>query len=222
MRRFLLAAVLMTVLLFATTAAAEDYNQVRSHKPYSWTGFYFGFQGSYMKGTSDWLPEGSAQHLKNDTEGGMGGFYIGYMYQTPVKLVVGIEAETNYGRLSSSSSCPNPAYACHTDINWIASMHGRLGYALGRFMPYVTIGWAYAGADTYVTYLPTGEEYGSTNAYLGWTPGVGFEFAVTNNFLIRGEYAYYDFGRRSATIQGDEADIRLANHEFKFDLGLKV
>ncbi|MRR18227.1 MAG: porin family protein [Deltaproteobacteria bacterium] len=207
-------------MLFAINASAQDHDQVRSYRPYSWTGFYFGFQGSYLKGTSDWAPEGTALRLKNDTEGGMGGFYIGYLYQTPVKIVVGVEAETNYGRLSNSSACPNPSYSCHTEVNWIGSLRGRLGYALGRFMPYVAIGWAYAGADTYVTYLPTGDDFGSSNSYLGFTPGAGLEFAVTNNFLIRGEYAYYDFGRRSATIQGDEVDIRLANHAFKLGVGL--
>ncbi|MEE9910825.1 MAG: porin family protein [Deltaproteobacteria bacterium] len=221
MRKILLAMVCMIIMLFAAHAPAEDVNQAQSYKPYSWSGFYFGFQGSYQPGTSDWEPDGSPICIKNDTRGGMGGFYIGYLYQTPVKIVVGIEAEANYGRVSGSSACPNPTYSCHTEMSWIGSTRGRFGYALGRFMPYVSIGWAYAGADTYVTYLPTGEDFGSLNSYLGWTPGAGFEFAVTDNFLIRGEYAYYDFGKRKVDIDDVDTNVRLTNHAFKLGLGLK-
>ncbi|MRR16979.1 MAG: porin family protein [Deltaproteobacteria bacterium] len=221
MRRLSWAVILMTVLLFAAQAAAESGRGVRSRTSYNWTGFYFGFQGSYMRGTSEWAPEEVPLRLTNNTEGGMGGFYIGYLYQTPVKLVVGFEVDANYGRLSSSSVCPNPSYSCHTEIDWIGSGHGRLGIALGRFLPYVTIGWTYAGADTYVTYEPTRREYGSAGTYLGWTPGVGIEFAASEHLLIRAEYAYYDFGKKNVWIENSDTAVRLENHAFKLGLGLK-
>ena len=221
MKKIYFPAVLMMVILITTSALAGDYDNVQPYKPYRWTGFTFGFQGAFIAGNSEWKPDSTNQRFKHNTDGWVGGFYIGYQYQMPFKLVVGIETETNYGRVSGSSSCPNTNFSCHSDIHWIGSTRGKFGYALGRFMPYATIGWAYAGVDTYTRHLPTGRESGSTNSYLGWTPGVGLDIAVTDNFLIRGEYTYYDLGRREVTIDNVDTEIRLTNHAFKFGMGFK-
>lgn len=218
MKRLLFIILLLMAVMMATNASAQS----SAYKPYSWTGFYLGFQGSYNIGNSKWETNYSNDRVDQKVEGGMGGFFMGYNFQTDSKMVIGFEWETNYGRVEGSSSCPNSSYACKTDIYWIGALKGRFGYAFDRFLPYVTVGWAYANADTHVKYLPTGREYGSTSGYYGFTPGIGLEFAVTKNFLLRAEYSYYYFFRSSTdTYYYDTTDVWIDNSAFKAGLSFK-
>ncbi|MCE5211005.1 MAG: outer membrane beta-barrel protein [Deltaproteobacteria bacterium] len=218
MKRILFSIILCTVMVVSTNALAQN----QSYKPYNWTGLYFGLQGSYLTGDSEWESHYSGSRLDHNIDGGMGGFFIGYNYQTPFKLVVGIETEMNFGRVDGSSICPNSSYSCHTDVNWIGSTHGRFGYALDRFLPYVTIGWAYGGAETYMKHLSTGREYGSDNGYFGFTPGIGFEFAITKNLLVRAEYSFYYFFKSGDEYDYyDDTDVQIDASAFKVGLSFK-
>ncbi len=53
-----------------------------------------------------------------------------------------------------------------------------------------------AGQIRTTTYIATGQEYGETNSYFGWTPSAGLDFAITNNLKARLEYSYYDLGKK--------------------------
>ena len=72
------------------------------------------------------------------------------------------------------------------------SIRARAGVALDRALIYVTGGGAFASfTNTYSSFLG----YNSIGKSLaGWTPGAGLEFAVTNNWSIRAEYRYADYG----------------------------
>ncbi len=205
------------MLAASVNASAQD----SSTAPFKWTGFYFGFQGSYHTGQSDWEMDYGSDRINHSLNGGMGGFYLGYAFQTAPGIVAGIETEMNYGRLDGSSSCPNSSYSCHTDVSWIGSTRGRFGYAVGRFLPFVTIGWAYAGADTYVKSLSSGREYGKYHGYFGFTPGAGFELAITNNLLLRAEYSYYYFFRTRVDVHYEDVDVKIDDSAFKVGLTLK-
>lgn len=217
MKKVIFSIVLMMVMAVSTSALAQN----QSYKPYTWTGFYVGMQGAYLNGNSNWEMLYEGNRIDHDLEGGMGGFFLGYNYQTPVNLVVGIDTEVNFGRADGSSSCPNPTFSCHTDLNWLGSTKFRLGYALDRFMPYVAIGWAYGGGEVFVKDLYTSREYSSNNGYFGFTPGIGFEFAITNNLLLRAEYNYYYFYRSEQEIDYSTADIQVDTSAFKVGLSFK-
>ena len=59
MKRLYFAMIMAVVVMVVTNAIARDNHQVQPKKPYRWTGFNFGFQGSYHTGNSEWEPEGS-------------------------------------------------------------------------------------------------------------------------------------------------------------------
>ena len=65
-------------------------------------------------------------------------------------------------------------------------MRGRIGYATGQFLPYITGGLAVMSDD------------GSARA--GWTIGAGLEYALARNISIKGEYLYVD--PRSSDLRG--------------------
>ena len=107
MKRILFSVVFM-VLIFTSTSAFADPANTRT---YNWTGFYLGMQGSYDVGRSDQDAPLFGTHIDNNLKGVMGGFHIGYNYQTPVNVVVGIETDINAGRITGSSSCPNSSFS---------------------------------------------------------------------------------------------------------------
>jgi outer membrane immunogenic protein len=91
------------------------------------------------------------------------------------------------------------------------SIRGRVGYAWDRVLLYATGGVAFGGfnssvsgnfagfvtADTTSGLAPFGPIGGSSSSSatrVGWTVGGGLEYAVTNNWSIRAEYRYTDFG----------------------------
>jgi outer membrane immunogenic protein len=40
------------------------------------------------------------------------------------------------------------------------------------------------------------------NSHTGWTVGAGVEYALSNNWSLRGEYRYHDFGTKNYDVPG--------------------
>lgn len=93
------------------------------------------------------------------------------------------------------------------DINWAASLRGRLGFDGGAFLPYLTAGLAVAGADAF-------DEPDSDSAtYVGWTVGAGVEFAVADNVSIDLLYRFTDYGSQDFDLgYADLTPIDLTTH----------
>jgi outer membrane immunogenic protein len=97
------------------------------------------------------------------------------------------------------------------------SLRARAGYIMGNFMPYGFIGFVVGRADiaktATVSDIETSDSTGQitgclsslpscsltdtdnrTNQYIyGYSGGVGLDYAVTQNFFLRGEYEYIQF-----------------------------
>jgi len=75
------------------------------------------------------------------------------------------------------------------------SVRARIGLAFDRVLLYATGGAAFAGIEKeYTTSVPVFISESITQTRSGWTVGGGLEYAVTNNWSIRAEYRYSDFG----------------------------
>ncbi len=80
------------------------------------------------------------------------------------------------------------------------SIRGRLGIAWDRALIYGTGGIAFASFNTTIVIrlasspaLPgTNATFSNTRA--GWTAGGGIEYAITDNWSVRAEYRYSNFG----------------------------
>jgi outer membrane immunogenic protein len=129
---------------------------------------------------------GGSHNANGDTSGFVGGAQIGYNWQFS-QIILGVE-----GDISSTDG---------EDIDWLATLRGRLGYAWDRVMPYATAGLAIAEVDTPFS--------GSGGTETGWTAGGGIEVAVSETISLRGEYLHFDV----ADIDGD---IVRAGINFRF------
>ena len=60
-----------------------------------------------------------------------------------------------------------------------------------------------------------GSSLGGSFSRWGWVVGAGVEYAVTENFTLKAEYNYLDFGSTNQTLHPNATDI--ANGTITFD-----
>lgn len=164
---------------------------------YNWTGFYLGGHfgyggGSFGPGTNP-LPE-QGVFLPHSVTGLIGGFEAGYARQFSNHVVLGIEADASFtSPLDGPALTPAPF---NTNIDYVGTVRGRAGYAVGTVMPYVTGGFAWGHSHVNINDA-AGAVVSSPGQYqFGWTAGAGVEFAVSGNWSAKVEYDYIDLARR--------------------------
>jgi outer membrane immunogenic protein len=173
---------------------------------FTWTGFYLGGQVGYAWGTQKadvLLPNGSIL-ASNSAQGVIGGGHVGYNYQVN-QWVLGVEGSVD-GTSISKTFTRTVGFAAPFDVTYKTeapiqgSIRGRLGVAWDRVLLYATGGAAFAGVDA--TYTSPFRSVSKSSTRVGWTVGGGIEYAVTNNWSIRAEYRYSDFGSFSTSPEG--------------------
>jgi outer membrane immunogenic protein len=232
---FVRAGALLAVIMGLThPAAAADMPVKALPAPaFSWTGFYAGVHAGWgwndPTGTSTIHDAGTllltAQHDLG-ANGPLFGGHIGYNWQINPTLVVGIEGDITGTGINTSSAqpafCPPTSLFCATpqavpgalismsqDVNWLASIRGRLGTTGGLGLIYVTGGAAWANVDykaaagdsTFVCSNLPGCTYQaeSSTTKTGWAAGAGYETTLGGNWTVRAEYLYYSFGGETLT-----------------------
>jgi high affinity Mn2+ porin len=170
---------------------------------YSWTGFYIGGHvghggGSFGPGTNP-LPE-QGVFFPHSITGLIGGFQAGYIRQFPNHVVLGIEADASFtSPLDAPRLTPAPF---NTTLDYVGTVRGRIGYAFGAVLPYVTGGFAWGHSRVDIN--DGGRDIVSSPGqyHPGWTAGAGLEFAVSGNWSAKLEYDYIDLARRMYDLSG--------------------
>jgi outer membrane immunogenic protein len=225
-RQFLLASV--AAIALTGSAFAADLPS-RAPPPvylppvpiFSWTGLYLGGQIGYAwdrdsenLGFSEppVIVDGVVlfpgafinDSFSSSPQGVIGGAHIGYNLQIN-QWVAGLEGTVDGTSISKSAFDPFSGLSVGTRADIQGSIRARAGIAWDRFLVYATGGAAFTGIrntynDTtgFVTGVPgTSETISRTRA--GWTVGGGIEYAITNNWSVRAEYRYSDFGHYTDT-----------------------
>jgi outer membrane immunogenic protein len=138
---------------------------------------------------------GAANSAKPNGE--IGGLHVGYNYQIS-QFVVGLEGDVD--GLSFSNSVNNPAtgFFASTRIPVEGSIRGRVGYAWDRALFFVTGGAAFADIQHQYALAGVFSPSGTFDkTRVGYTFGGGVEYALSNNWSVRGEYRYANFGGSS-------------------------
>ncbi|MEI9915769.1 MAG: outer membrane beta-barrel protein [Methylovirgula sp.] len=108
------------------------------------------------------------------------------------EFVVGIEGDVNGADLTAAASMERVLF-CAERTQVDASIRGRIGVAFDRALIYGTGGAAFASIRHSVTDF-TGFDESHTTGRVGWTAGGGVEYAIDNNWSVRVEYRYTDYG----------------------------
>jgi len=202
MHKFLLATTALVALTGSAFAADLPSRKgppvyVPPVPVFTWTGVYIGGQIGYAWDRDYTIPyvAGVATPALGygwSPSGVVGGAHIGYNYQV-AQFVFGLEGDVEGSSLNSSVA-PTliPGYTNGVNVPIQGSVRGRAGFAVDRALFFATGGAAFASIREqyfFVTPLTL------SSARVGWTVGGGIEYAVTNNWTIRGEYLYTDYGR---------------------------
>ena len=158
---------------------------------YSWTGFYVGGHAGLATGYTEAQVPGFGGFADTDfsMDGGIYGGHVGYNYQTGA-WVFGIEG-TYSGSNVEGNGTSLVVFNVQRELDWLATVEGRLGYAFGRSMIYARGGCAWGKLDTDVSIA--GFNILSVDAtHNGWTAGFGFEHALGDWLIARVEYAHVD------------------------------
>ncbi len=100
----------------------------------------------------------------------------------------GVEGDIDWADINGSTTNACPA-GCKTSDTWLSTVRGRLGYAAGRFMPFVTGGAAFGDIQASTPGFPQGSADRT-----GWTVGGGLEAALAGHWTAKVEYLYVDLG----------------------------
>jgi outer membrane immunogenic protein len=240
MMRTLFASFGAVALLGASSAAFPAWSQ----EGHDWSGAYVGVHGGHAWGASEYTDaEYNGGFLiypvvnwDVGSDGPLAGIHGGYNLQHG-SFVVGIEGELGYLGLDGSAMQPgvDPVGVAYDAGGVIEKgLYGglslRLGVAFDRTLLYGKGGAVYSTAK--VGFLdacdvaPCGNILFDASEEAGWgyQLGGGVEHALTDNWSIRGEYSYLDFG--SVGIDGTmvgggrtgdpaHVDADLAVHAFR-------
>jgi outer membrane immunogenic protein len=149
---------------------------------FTWTGPYIGINGGWGWGSSDY----TGGFGSNSPSGGLVGTTLGYNWQAG-PAVFGLEGDIDWSGIDDTNG------GTTTRNRWLGTVRGRLGYAAGQFMPYVTGGLAVGGLRTSIAGFGT-----SSDTKAGWTLGGGVEAALWGPVSAKLEYLYVDLGSGSA------------------------
>jgi outer membrane immunogenic protein len=163
---------------------------------YNWTGFYVGLNAGYGFGTSTATGTitGSVK-----PKGALFGGTLGYNYQVG-SLVYGIEGDWDWSGVKGSVGCPAGIATCDISNRWLATFRGRIGYAFDRWLPYFTAGGAYGSVKASYSDPTVPISFSTSKSQLGWTAGVGLEYAFLGNWTAKIEYLYVDLGNFTAGV----------------------
>ena len=235
-KKSLLIGVAFSALIAAPAIAADLSRPVYRPPPpvvvpvWSWTGCYFGGHIGGLWATKDWSNVGPGFPIgsfgSHDTDGFLGGIQGGCDYQFAGGFVIGIQADYAWTNADSSSvSVLRPNVDIRSNIDSLGSATARLGYGWDRFLGYVKGGAAWEWDNYALVNNVTGVAFAETGdrRRIGWTVGVGGEYAFANWVSAFVEYNYYDFGTRDIQFNsghvfdiGDTKSVVRAGLNFRF------
>lgn len=214
MKKYLLLSTLaFSAILPAAVTFAADLDlpppppPVEQLRPstYDWSGAYLGAWAGLAcldgRGnlTENTIPPNV---FSNGGCGIKGGGLAGYNIQMD-EIVFG--AEVDLGTTGDIVRNTLPGADFRFNINYLATLRGRLGWALDDTLLYVTAGGAYAQGELngIVAAVPSHLKADQ----FGWTVGAGMEHAFTDDFRLRMEYMFTQFPTTKYTQCGGGCNV---------------
>lgn len=209
------AAAMLTGIAVTGARAADVVAEPTAH---DWSGLYIGAHVGYGQANFDGCadcggdPDSDLDASDLDLSDVVGGAHLGYNFQMD-SLVLGIEGDFTWaGFDDSANEAGGGSDRINGDVDYLASVRARAGYAMDDILVYATGGVAFTEATI------EGEQHGNFDKAkfndIGGVVGGGLEWAASDTVSLRAEGLYYFFGDKE-----DVSDWHSANdgEEFEFD-----
>lgn len=199
MRNLLAATAASTAMLVSANLALADGMPSLKDDPVpvvvapSWSGFYFGGSVGYGDNDSDnnYSENGIlVSSINESADGGLVSTILGYDRQIHDRFLIGLFADFDVSDITRGQGEDSLAI----DRSW--AIGARLGYLLNpTLLLFVTGGYTEAHFDNggYWDISPALRGRDEVT-FSGYFVGAGFERTLGNNFYLRGEARYADFG----------------------------
>jgi outer membrane immunogenic protein len=194
---FLLGA---SMLVIGGAARAAD-PVIDVPEMHDWSGIYAGLHAGYGWGDRDWDDDAGFfddEAFRYDLDGAVLGAQIGYNFQVD-SLVFGIEADGSWTDMRDTVVEPFflGSTTAEAEVEGLATIRGRVGYAWDRFLVYGTGGVAFAkvGTDVDSSFFIFSASDSDSASHTGWVAGVGIEGMITEHISLKAEYLHAGFGK---------------------------
>jgi outer membrane immunogenic protein len=175
-----------------------------------WNGLYVGVNGGYawqdVGGTFDNL--GTNTSLNGiDLNGAVVGGQIGYNWQS-AQFLLGVEfdAMTLANGGDNVSAASTPGVVLGADMDYLASVRARLGWAINNWLLFGSVGWGFSQFEFTQNIPSTGFTHKIELDDSGLAYGGGVEWMMSYGVSLRAEYLRYDIGASSPLPVGPVAD----------------
>ncbi|MBL6618194.1 MAG: carbohydrate porin [Reyranella sp.] len=196
------------------------------------SGFYVGGHMGYLfgNGTATLADPIGVQSAGGTTPYGTlyGGVQAGYEHYFNSRLMLGVEVDMSFANYSDLANVlsyrATGTGTANEQLNYLASLRGRVGYAMGPWTPFATGGIAWASTRYSRTDLTTGNEDASpSNVRVGWTVGGGVDYRLDSRWSTRFEYLYTNLGPTGTLFASAPAryDSQYQLNQFRVGLNYK-
>lgn len=200
--KWIQVAALIAATIFADASVAQAADNLTGSE-YNWTGLYVGVNAGYGSSTESSIFAPGYGHNGVSTNpttlrGAIGGGQIGYNWQTG-NVVLGLELDLQ----ASWQKAEIAAVGLNTAGNisgtdkfaYFGTARGRVGFAIDRWMPYITGGWG-PGAFTsdVAPFVGSACPCHSLQSHLLSAVGGGVEVALIGNWSAKVEYLSLNSG----------------------------
>ena len=196
------------VVLIAASASAMAADWERPAGGYSWEGPYIGGHAGYALLNADNSVNAVApQNWNQKADGFLGGVLVGYNFQMD-RYVLGFEADAGFGPINDRETRPGIGGVKITH-------HGqhtfrlRGGITHGAALFYATGGLALAD---FRARSPLGND---KDFFLGFTIGGGVEAKIAENWSLRAEYLYGNYGTKTLNLGAVPVRPDFETHNFR-------
>lgn len=263
-RRHVLASALVGAAVFGIGAPANADGMPTSTyygaRPFSWTGFYIGGNVGGGSTSNDFrlapsdpiIAAGLSQFVSGsvradlDRTSFVGGGQAGFNWQFARHVVVGVEADANWGTFSTSRSTAiingpaarivpfnNPPTVNDATMDFFSTWRGRVGYTENNWLLFGTAGLAVTEFKSQTNFSvqqapffveiarPAGNV--STTRY-GLAVGGGVEYLFGPHLSAKAEYEYIDFGTLTYNLgpSSDTLSVQTRLHILRAGLNYKL
>jgi outer membrane immunogenic protein len=232
-KKFVVAAA-VAAFGFAGSASAADMPvkaaPLAPAPAYDWSGIYIGGDAGWQSssiGLSS--PTGPLTYSPRHNSFAVGAF-VGVQKQFG-QFVLGVEGgylaafgDASLGAIPAINIWnPGGTGTAQAKLKDIWSVGARVGWAMDRWMPYLTGGYANGSFQFNAQSAGLTEQANARSG--GGYIGVGLDWAVMNNWILGAEYRHYGFATKTVTSTGfvenvnfaPKTDTLLARLSYKFD-----